>query len=76
MPGTVKLQDLSPTLYGKSGEILKRRKEIYEAMYPETKHGGLPGLPGGGKAKDDIMSSFATDTANKTGYSSLTALEK
>ena len=52
------------------GEVLKRRKEIYEAMYPETKHGGLPGLPGGGKApKNEMISSFAIDTANKTGYS-------
>ena len=42
-------------------------------MYPESKHGGLPGLPGGGKApKSDIMSSFATDTANKAGLSSRT----
>lgn len=55
------------------GETLKRRKEIYEAIYPETKHGGLPGLPGGGKApKNEIVSSFAEDTANKTGFSSRT----
>jgi hypothetical protein len=38
-------------------------------LYPETKRGGLPGAPGGGKqAKSEIISSFAEDTADKTGY--------
>jgi len=49
-------------------EHLYRRKEIYEAMHPETKHGGAPGKAGGGKKpKDEIISSFASDTASKTG---------
>lgn len=50
-----------------------RRKEIYELKHPETKHGGAPGKAGGGKMpKDDIVSSFAQDTASKTGMSSRT----
>jgi hypothetical protein len=31
------------------GEHLRRRKDLYEAMHPETGHGGLPGKAGGGK---------------------------
>jgi N6-adenosine-specific RNA methylase IME4 len=53
-------------------EQLARRKEIYETLHPETRHGGAPGKPGGGKvarAKDDTVSSFASDTAAKTGLS-------
>ena len=47
---------------------MKRRKEIYEALHPETKQGGLPGKPGGGKgAKTETVSSFADDVAMKTG---------
>lgn len=46
---------------------LARRKEIYEIKHPETRQGGAPGLPGGGKAKTDKMSAFATDTAAKLG---------
>lgn len=52
------------------GEWLLERKRIYEELYPETKRGGLPGAPGGGKqAKSEIISSFAEDTADKTGQS-------
>ncbi len=52
------------------GEQLEERKAIYEELYPETKRGGLPGAPGGGKqAKSEIISSFAEDTADKTGQS-------
>jgi len=41
-------------------------------MFPETKKGGLPGKPGGGKkAKSDKMS-FIADTAAKTGKSKRT----
>jgi hypothetical protein len=32
-------------------EHLQKRKAIYEQMYPEVRQGGLPGAPGGGKAK-------------------------
>jgi N6-adenosine-specific RNA methylase IME4 len=51
---------------------LKRRKEIYLAKHPGTKQGGAPGLPGGGKAKTEMISSFADDTAAKTGLSDRT----
>jgi hypothetical protein len=38
--------------------------------HPETKHGGAPGKAGGGKkAKNEKFSSFAQDTADKTGLS-------
>jgi ParB family chromosome partitioning protein len=47
---------------------LKRRKDIYIARHPETRQGGAPGKAGGGKlAKTDKLSSFAQDTAVKTG---------
>jgi len=50
---------------------LLERKRIYEELYPGTKRGGLPGAPGGGKqAKSEIISSFAEDTADKTGQPS------
>lgn len=51
-------------------EALARRKEIYEARHPQVKHGGAPGKAGGGKIprpKDETVSSFAADTAAKTG---------
>jgi hypothetical protein len=45
-----------------------RRKELYEAEHPETKHGKAPGKAGGGKkAKDRNLRSFVKETASKTG---------
>lgn len=41
----------------------RRRKEIYEALHPETRQGGV----GRGGYKDDKLSSFSEDTASKTG---------
>jgi ParB family chromosome partitioning protein len=63
--------NLTEAQYGKA---LKRRKELYEALHPETKHGGKPGRTDGkrGKIKSDKLSSlisFAADTAAKTGTS-------
>jgi ParB family chromosome partitioning protein len=52
---------------------LKTRKDIFERLHPETKQGGAPGKAGGGKkAKNDKLSSFATDTAAKTGQNKRT----
>ena len=49
-------------------EHLAEKKELYEVKHPETRHGGAPGKAGGGKkAKTDNLSTFATDTAQKTG---------
>lgn len=51
-------------------EQLERRKRLYEAMHPETKHGAAPGKAGGGKvAKVAESASFDRDTAAKTGIS-------
>lgn len=47
-----------------------RRKEIYERLNPETKHGAAPGKAGGGKkAKGVPNTSFAKATAKATGRS-------
>jgi ParB-like chromosome segregation protein Spo0J len=58
-------------------EHLRRRKELYEALHPEVKHGGAPGKAGGGKdkAKGARVASFAADTAKKTGLSERTVQE-
>lgn len=58
-------------------EHINRRKELYEAMHPEAKHGGAPGKPGGGKqkSKGERAASFAADTAQKTGLSPRTVQE-
>jgi ParB-like nuclease domain len=47
-----------------------RRKELYEKVHPQAKHGGAPGKAGGGKkAKGANVASFVKDTAEKTGQS-------
>lgn len=48
-------------------EHLAERKRLYLLKHPETKRGGAPGLPGGGKAKTEMISSFAQDAAEKIG---------
>jgi len=56
-------------------KALARRKELYEALHPETRQGATPGNKGGnrGKIKTDNVSglipSFAADTAAATGQS-------
>ena len=58
--------------------MMARRKEIYEALHPETKAGVAGGKTGGRgrKIATDKMSaaipSFADDTAAKTGKSART----
>ena len=48
--------------------FLAERKAVYERLHPEAKHGGAPGKAGGGKvAKEDTMSGFARDTAERCG---------
>jgi ParB family transcriptional regulator, chromosome partitioning protein len=52
------------------GEHLAARKEIYELLHPETRHGGDRGNQHvGGKQRDPLLAaaSFVDDTAEKTG---------
>lgn len=64
---------LSPVEYG---EILLRRKEIYEALHPETKNGGdrRSGKIRSAKCTSDFESSrsFVDDTAEKLGVNPCT----
>ncbi len=60
---------------------LARRKEIYEALHPETKRGGAPGAGRGKKKRSqdrqndalvsDSVPSFTQDTAQKIGCAAL-----
>lgn len=61
---------------------LARRKALYEHLHPETRRGGGPGKPGGGKVAartpdtGDLVPSFADDTASKTGRGPSTIREE
>lgn len=57
-------RDLTPAQRAK---LVAQRKKAYEAVHPETKHGGAPGKAGGGKAKTANLAGFAQDTASRTG---------
>lgn len=61
--------------YTERGDLLVRRKEIYEELYPETKQGGAPGA-GQGKGSKPVLEenfknflpkTFVEDTATKLG---------
>lgn len=58
--------DLTPLEFG---ELLLRRKEIYEALHPESKNGGDRRSEGirTSNCRSDSVSSFAQDTAEKLG---------
>jgi hypothetical protein len=49
--------------------MLKRRKDLYEAKYPETANGKTPGNQHTGQKREKEKFSFSQDTATKTGKS-------
>ena len=53
--------------YVERGELLQRRKVIYEELHPETRQ-GANGNKGGKILENDTMS-FSADAAEKTGES-------
>ena len=63
--------DISALEYG---EILLRRKEIYETLHPETKNGGdrRSGKTRSAKCTSDPARSFVEDTAEKLGVNPCT----
>ena len=58
--------DLSPVEYG---DLLLRRKRIYESLYPESKNGGdrKSEKIRAAKCRSDSVKSFVQDTADKLG---------
>ena len=58
--------DLSPVEYG---DLLLRRKSIYESLYPESKNGGdrKSEKIRAAKCRSDSVKSFVQDTADKLG---------
>ena len=56
-------------------EHVARRKQIYEEIHPETKQGGAPGKPGGGKTKNPGSRSIVAETVSLTGQSRSTIHE-
>jgi len=48
-------------------KVIAGRKKAYEAVHPETKHGGAAGKADGGKTKGAKLASFAANTARRTG---------
>lgn len=57
--------------YIERGDFLKRRKEIYEELYPKAQSVNIIGGPGRGNKTNEIISvvSFSQDTSNKIGKS-------
>lgn len=67
MAENVKRDDFNPV---DLAEGLLKRKQLYEVLHPETKHGGLEGQAGGGKkAKKTDSDSFVKETSNRLGKS-------
>lgn len=64
--------------YMDEGEQLARRKEIYEVLYPQTKHGGDRKSEETKRRNPplDFKPSFSADTSAKTGMSERTIREK
>jgi len=56
---------------------LARRKVLFELLHPETRHGGAPGLAGGGKkARDPGPGGFVAQMSERTGRGKSTVAEE